>query len=137
MESRTRRLARLARLLDQRKTSLEAQRTALDFQARQIEDEKRMLLETVDASIAAHGLFVDLLAGRMKRLEVETCRVERQAAALAVRMREDARRVRLVERLQAGAGRDGAREQEKRELADMIDARRTTQATCFDAKQRA
>src|SRR3954471_930359 len=75
MESRTQRLARLARLLGQRQTSFEAQRTTLEAQARRIEDQRRMLLQTLDASIAAHGLYVDLLAGRMKRLDADTHRI--------------------------------------------------------------
>ena len=71
MESRTRRLARLARLLDQRKASLDGQHAALAAQAREIDDRRRTLLRTVDSAIAAHGLFVELLAAGIKRLDVE------------------------------------------------------------------
>jgi|tagenome__1003787_1003787.scaffolds.fasta_scaffold19060089_1 hypothetical protein len=129
MESRTQRLARLARLLGQRQTSFEAQRTTLEAQARRIEDQRRMLLQTLDASIAAHGLYVDLLAGRMKRLDADTHSIERQTAALADQVREDARRIRLVERMQAHAVRHETRERDKRELADLLDAGRARAAS--------
>src|SRR3954469_1904648 len=129
MESRTQRLARLARLLGQRQTSFEAQRTTLEAQARRIEDQRRMPLQTLDASIAAHGLYVDLLAGRMKRLDADTHSIERQTAALADQVREDARRIRLVERMQAHAVRHETRERDKRELADLLDAGRARAAS--------
>ena len=129
MESRTQRLARLARLLGQRQTSFEAQRTTLEAQARRIEDQRRMLLQTLDASIAAHGLYIDLLAGRMKRLDADTHSIERQTAALADQVREDARRIRLVERMQAHAVRHETRERGKRELADLLDAGRARAAS--------
>jgi hypothetical protein len=84
MESRTQRLARLARLLGQRQTSFEAQRTTLEAQARRIEDQRRMLLQTLDASIAAHGLYVDLLAGRMIRIPGEGLGLDSCAVAKRV-----------------------------------------------------
>src|SRR4051812_14017795 len=131
MESRTRRLARLARLLDQRKASLDGQHAALAAQAREIDDRRRTLLRTVGGAIAAHGLFVELLAAGIKRLDVEAQSLERREAALADAMRDNARRVRLVEARQAGAVRGEAREREKLDLLDLIDATLETPAASF------
>src|SRR5215207_6685125 len=131
MESRTRRLASLARLLEQRKASLNAQQAALAAQAREIDDRRRTLLRTVDGAIAAHGLFVDLLAAGIKRLDVKALGVERQQAALTDAMRDNARRVRLEDDRGASAVRDEAREQAKQDLIDLIDAAPTTPAASF------
>ena len=131
MESRTCRLARLARLLEQRKVSLNAQQAALAAQAREIDDRRRTLLRTVDGAIAAHGLFVDLLAAGIKRLDVKALGVERQQAALTDAMRDNARRVRLEDDRGASAVRDEAREQAKQDLIDLIDAAPTTPAASF------
>jgi hypothetical protein len=122
MESRTRRLARLARLLDQQKASLAARQAALAAQARVIDERRRELLRTVDGALAAHGLFVDLLAAGVKRLDEKAQALKREEASLAVTMRDNARRLRLVEARQAGTVRDEAREREKRDLMDLIDA---------------
>src|SRR3954463_8526578 len=122
MESRTRRLARLARLLDQQKASLAARQAALAAQARVIDERRRELLRTVEGAIAAHGLFVELLAAGVKRLDAKAQDLKRHEASLAVAMRDNARRLRLVEARQAGAVRDETREREKRDLMDLIDA---------------
>jgi hypothetical protein len=62
-------LARLARLLDQRKASLAARQVALAAEVCAIDERRRELLQTVDGALAAHGLFVDLLATGGKRLD--------------------------------------------------------------------
>jgi hypothetical protein len=121
MESRTRRLARLARLLDQQKASLAARQAALAAQARVIDERRRELLRTVDGALAAHGLFVDLLAAGVKRLDAKAQDLKRHEASLAVAMRDNARRLRLVEARQAGAAQDEAREREKQDLMELID----------------
>jgi len=122
MESRTRRLARLARLLDQQKASLAARQAALAAQARAIDERQRELLRTVDGALAAHGLFIDLLAAGVKRLDAKAQDLKRHEAPLAVAMRDNARRLRLVEAWQAGAAQDEAREREKQGLMELIDA---------------
>ena len=121
MESRTRRLARLARFLDQHKASLAARQAALAAQARAIDERQRELLRTVDGALAAHGLFVDLLAAGVKRLDAKAQDLKRHEAPLAVTMRDNARRLRLVEARQAGAAQDEAREREKQNLMELID----------------
>jgi len=121
MESRTRRLARLARFLDQQKASLAARQAALAAQARAIDERRRELLRTVDGALAAHGLFVDLLAAGVKRLDAKAQDLKRHEASLAVAMRDNARRLRLVEARQAGAAQDEAREREKQDLMELID----------------
>ena len=121
MESRTRRLARLARLLDQQKASLAARQAALAAQARVIDERRRELLRTVDGALAAHGLFVDLLAAGVKRLDAKAQDLKRHEASLAVAMRDNARRLRLMEARQAGAAQDEAREREKQDLMELID----------------
>ena len=65
----------------------------------------------------------------MKRLDADTHSIERQTAALADQAREDARRIRLVERMQAHAVRHETRERDKRELADLLDAGRARAAS--------
>jgi hypothetical protein len=122
MKSRTRRLARLARLLDQRKASLAARQIALAAEVCATDERRRELLKTVDGALAAHGLFVDLLAASVKRLDEKAQVLKREEASLAVTMRDNARRLRLVEARQAGTVRDEAREREKRDLMDLIDA---------------
>jgi hypothetical protein len=122
MESRTRRLARLARLLDQRKASLAARQIALAAEVCATDERRRELLKTVDGALAAHVLFVDLLAASVKRLDEKAQVLKREEASLAVTMRDNARRLRLVEARQAGTVRDEAREREKRDLMDLIDA---------------
>ena len=121
MESRTRRLARLARFLDQQKASLAARQAALAAQARAIDERRRELLRTVDGALAAHGLFIDLLAAGVKRLDAKAQDLKRHEASLAVAMRDNARRLRLVEAWQAGAAQDEAREREKQDLMELID----------------
>ena len=121
MESRTRRLARLARFLDQQKASLAARQAALAAQARAIDERQRELLRTVDGALAAHGLFIDLLAAGVKRLDAKAQDLKRHEASLAVAMRDNARRLRLVEARQAGAAQDEAREREKQDLMELID----------------
>ena len=121
MESRTRRLARLARFLDQQKASLAARQAALAAQARAIDERRRELLRTVDGALAAHGLFIDLLAAGVKRLDAKAQDLKRHEASLAVAMRDNARRLRLVEARQAGAAQDEAREREKQDLMELID----------------
>jgi hypothetical protein len=122
MKSRTRRLARLARLLDQRKASLAARQVALAAEVCATDERRRELLKTVDGALATHGLFVDLLAASVKRLDEKAQVLKREEASLAVTMRDNARRLRLVEARQAGTVRDEAREREKRDLMDLIDA---------------
>jgi hypothetical protein len=122
MKSRTRRLARLARLLDQRKASLAARQIALAAEVCATDERRRELLKTVDGALATHGLFVDLLAASVKRLDEKAQVLKREEASLAVTMRDNARRLRLVEARQAGTVRDEAREREKRDLMDLIDA---------------
>ncbi len=131
METRNRRLARLTRLLEQRLTAFDARRGALESEARQIQHQRQSLMDTVDAGLTTHGLFVDLLAGRMRRLDIESSRVERQIATVAAQIHRDACRARVVERLQANAARIEERERAKRELLDLIDERRAAPAASF------
>ena len=131
METRARRLARLARLLEQRETVLETRRVVLEGEARAIDDRRRTLLHTIDAGLAAHGLFVDLLAAQIKRLDADADRVARDTAALADALRENARRVHVANRLRADAVREEARERAGRDLADLIDRGAAAGAASF------
>ena len=93
----------------------------LAAQARVIDERRRELLRTVDGALAAHGLFIDLLAAGVKRLDAKAQDLKRHEASLAVAMRDNARRLRLVEARQAGAAQDEAREREKQDLMELID----------------
>jgi uncharacterized coiled-coil protein SlyX len=79
------------------------------------------LIGALNDTNALHGLFIDTMARRLGSLAEEADRVAREKDAQSIELAEHAVRVRLADRLAQTIALEGAREEERKQLLDIVE----------------
>jgi uncharacterized coiled-coil protein SlyX len=79
------------------------------------------LIGALNDTNALHGLFIDTMARRLGSLAEEADRVAREKDAQSIELAEHAIRVRLADRLAQTIALEGAREEERKQLLDIVE----------------
>jgi uncharacterized coiled-coil protein SlyX len=87
-----------------------------ELEAAQVE-----LIGALNDTNALHGLFIDTMARRLGSLAEEADRVAREKDAQSIELAEHAVRVRLADRLAQTIALEGAREEERKQLLDIVE----------------
>jgi uncharacterized coiled-coil protein SlyX len=94
----------------------ELQRRLGDLEVSQLE-----LISALNDTNALHGLFIDTMARRLSSLAEEAERVAREKNAQSLKLTDHAARVRIAERLAEAIALDVQREDERKELVDIVE----------------
>jgi uncharacterized coiled-coil protein SlyX len=92
------------------------QRRLGDLEVSQLE-----LISALNDTNALHGLFIDTMARRLSSLAEEAERVAREKNAQSLKLTDHAARVRIAERLAEAIALDVQREDERKELLDIVE----------------
>jgi hypothetical protein len=92
------------------------QRRLGDLEVSQLE-----LISALNDTNALHGLFIDTMARRLSSLAEEAERVAREKNAQSLKLTDHAARVRIAERLAEAIALDMQREDERKELLDIVE----------------
>jgi hypothetical protein len=93
----------------------------LEQRLAELENAQVELIGALNDSNALHGLFIDATARRLSTTAEEAERVARAKEAQALRLKEHAARVKISERLTLGHEQEAVREQEAKELLDIVE----------------
>lgn len=91
---------------------------------RRLADLEQMQVDLISAlndTNALHGLFIDNTARRLGSTAEEAARVAREKEAHALKLKEHAARVKMTERLSEAHDREAAREEEAKELMEVVE----------------
>ena len=94
----------------------ELQRRLAELEATQIE-----LISALNDTHALHGLFIDATARRLSSIAEEAERVARDTKMQSLKVNEHATRVRVCERLATAQQQDFEREEEGKELLEVVE----------------
>ncbi|SED28686.1 hypothetical protein SAMN05443249_4968 [Beijerinckia sp. 28-YEA-48] len=100
---------------------LEAQIFELQRRETELERQKRELMSVANEYIGGYGKFVELLASKSRRLEEELALVRQNRLKLAVRLLDEARRLKLFGRLRERVEVVVRRQEEAKDLNRLID----------------
>ena len=92
------------------------QRRLGDLEVSQLE-----LISALNDTNALHGLFIDTMARRLSSLAEEAERVAREKNAQSLKLTDHAGRVRIAERLAEAIALEVQREDERKELLDIVE----------------
>jgi len=92
------------------------QRRLGDLEVSQLE-----LISALNDTNALHGLFIDTMARRLSSLAEEAERVAREKNAQSLKLTDHAARVRIAERLAEAIALEVQREDERKELLDIVE----------------
>lgn len=95
----------------------------LKHQVQQCQSEQRELATALSDEGALHGLFLDMTVRRLKSLQQEESRLAPELEAQARVLVEHGGRMRNSERLSEELAAEVAREDERRELEELLEAR--------------
>jgi hypothetical protein len=87
----------------------------------ELEKEQLELIGALNDTNALHGLFIDTMARRLSSTAEEAERVAREKEAQALVLREHAARVKISERLTLSREQEALREQEAKDLMDVVE----------------
>jgi len=92
------------------------QRRLGDLEVSQLE-----LISALNDTNALHGLFIDTMARRLSSLAEEAERVAREKNSQSLKLTDHAARVRIAERLAEAIALEVQREDERKELLDIVE----------------
>jgi hypothetical protein len=92
------------------------ERRLADLDAMQVE-----LIGALNDTNALHGLFIDTTARRLSSIAEEAERVGREKAVQALKVKEHATRVKICERIAVERAQEFEREEEGKELLDVVE----------------
>ena len=121
MADRTVKVRRVLRV-QERMTELEEWKLA-QFERRLADGEtlRGALSSALSTDHPLHGLFIDVIARRLRSLAEEMARVQGEKVRQSAKVRAETAKLRVAERLLARAAADAANQQAKKELLDLID----------------
>jgi hypothetical protein len=93
----------------------------LERRLAELEKEQMELIGALNDTNALHGLFIDATARRLSTTAEEAERMARAKEAQALRLKEHATRVKISERLTVAHEREAVREQEAKELLNIVE----------------
>ena len=94
----------------------ELERHLAELEALQVE-----LISALNDTNALHGLFIDTTARRLSTTAEQAERVAREKEVQSLKVKEHAVRVKISERLTLAQEQEAAREQEAKELLDVVE----------------
>src|SRR5262245_9356879 len=121
MDPRTRKSRRI--LAAQQQLHRIEQWKLADLQRRlsELEGSQLDLISALNDTNALHGLFIDTMARRLSLLAEEAERVAREKNTQSLRLIDHATRVRMAERLAEAIALEVEREEERKELLDIVE----------------
>lgn len=127
-----RRLRSARRILAvQRQLQRQEERKLADIQQREASarTDQREILQSLNEREVLHGLFVFAMAKRLRALDEQAVKLDREKGVVARRLMEQARKRKRAETLFESISEAWSRETEKRELFDMIEHAATSDAS--------
>ncbi|HVY43462.1 MAG TPA: hypothetical protein VG966_10555 [Hyphomicrobiaceae bacterium] len=121
MMSRAEKTRRIARVQQQMQRAEEWRLGDLQRRRSRVEADEREVLAALGEENALHGLFLDTMARRLHALAQEAARLRDEEKAQIRRLLAATGKLKVAERLAATAAEEARREEDKKQLADIID----------------
>lgn len=120
--NRARKAARLVKVQARLHDLAESRLAKLVREAAELRKAEEELLGTMNADAVLHGLFIDVLARRLKNLAAEIERNRAEQEAQQAKVLEEAMRLKRTERLAEDASREQQLIDEKKSFQALLDA---------------
>lgn len=122
MKQRLKKVDRIIRVQKHLHRNAELQLANLQRQERELKTAQEELMQTMSDTDALHGLFVDIMAKRLKTLAVEEARTQTAIVEQRAITVEKALQVKRTEKVYARMKDESRRVQEKMDLAAILEA---------------
>jgi len=121
MKQRLKKIDRLIKVQQHLQKNAELQLANLQRKERELQTAQEELLETMGESDALHGLFVDVIAKRLKALALEETRTQAAIIDQKVVTVERALQVKRTEKVSSRLKDEARRGQEKKDLISILE----------------
>lgn len=122
MKQRLKKVERIVKVQRHLHRNAELQLANLQRQEGELRAAQQELMQTMSDTDALHGLFVDVMAKRLKALAVEEARTQTAITAQKAVAIERALQVKRTEKVQARMKEDSRRIEEKKDLNAILEA---------------